>query len=74
MARNDIPGELGYIVTRSAGLEVTTSAEGAFEIARGLRGTPRIANRLLRRMRDFADVRADGRIATLVDRRQPNVA
>jgi Holliday junction DNA helicase RuvB len=57
------PEELARIVTRSAGLlEVPTDAEGAFEIARRSRGTPRIANRLLRRVRDYADVKGDGRI------------
>src|SRR5574337_316537 len=58
------PEELARIVTRSAGLlEVETDAEGAFEIARRSRGTPRIANRLLRRVRDYADVKGDGRIS-----------
>ncbi len=57
------PEELARIVTRSAGLlKVETDAEGAFEIARRSRGTPRIANRLLRRVRDYADVKGDGRI------------
>ncbi len=55
--------ELTRIVHRSAGLlNVPTDAEGAFEIARRSRGTPRIANRLLRRVRDYADVKGDGRI------------
>jgi Holliday junction DNA helicase RuvB len=55
--------ELARIVQRSAGLlNVPTDAEGAFEIARRSRGTPRIANRLLRRVRDYAEVRGDGRI------------
>ncbi|MGG7055813.1 Holliday junction branch migration DNA helicase RuvB [Nitrosomonas sp. ANs5] len=55
--------ELGKIVDRSAGLlQVSISADGAKEIARRSRGTPRIANRLLRRVRDFAEVKADGRI------------
>src|SRR6202521_3404933 len=55
--------ELQRIVTRSARLlECTVSAEGCLEIARRARGTPRIANRLLRRVRDFADVRADGKV------------
>ena len=55
--------ELAAIVSRSAGLlEVATDADGAFEIARRSRGTPRIANRLLRRVRDYADVKGDGRI------------
>ena len=44
-------------------LRVRISAEGAWEIARRSRGTPRIANRLLRRVRDFAEVRGDGTIA-----------
>ena len=49
---------------RAAGiLRVRISAEGAWEIARRSRGTPRIANRLLRRVRDFAEVRGDGTIA-----------
>ncbi len=53
--------ELARIVTRSAGLlNVPTDAEGGFEIARRSRGTPRIANRLLRRVRDFADVKGKG--------------
>jgi holliday junction DNA helicase RuvB len=56
-------GELGSIVTRSAGiLGVPIDAAGAHEIARRSRGTPRIANRLLRRVRDFAQVEGDGRI------------
>ncbi len=57
------PAELGTIVHRSAGLlKVPIQAEGAFEIARRSRGTPRIANRLLRRVRDYAEVKADGTI------------
>jgi Holliday junction DNA helicase RuvB len=53
--------DLEAIVGRAAGiLGVDTTAEGAREIARRARGTPRIANRLLRRVRDFAEVRADG--------------
>jgi Holliday junction DNA helicase RuvB len=53
--------ELGTIVRRSAGiLAVDTDDEGAAEIARRSRGTPRVANRLLRRVRDFAQVRHDG--------------
>jgi len=56
--------DLARIVHRSAGiLEIETDPEGASEIARRARGTPRIANRLLRRVRDFAQVRADGRIS-----------
>jgi Holliday junction DNA helicase RuvB len=55
--------ELTLIVTRSAGLlNVPILAEGAIEIARRSRGTPRIANRLLRRVRDYAQVKGDGRI------------
>jgi Holliday junction DNA helicase RuvB len=53
--------ELQRIVTRSSGLlELPISPDGALEIAKRSRGTPRIANRLLRRVRDYADVRADG--------------
>ncbi|MGK2913646.1 MAG: Holliday junction branch migration DNA helicase RuvB [Porticoccaceae bacterium] len=55
--------ELCAIVNRSAGiLGVEIEAEGAAEIARRARGTPRIANRLLRRVRDYAQIKADGRI------------
>ena len=55
--------ELARIVKRSANLlNVPTDEEGGFEIARRSRGTPRIANRLLRRVRDFADVKGKGRI------------
>ncbi len=55
--------DLARIVSRSAGiLDVEIAADGAHLIAQRSRGTPRIANRLLRRVRDFADVRADGRI------------
>ena len=55
------PEELSLIVTRSGGiLNVPIVPEGAVEIARRSRGTPRIANRLLRRVRDFAQVKADG--------------
>lgn len=57
------PDELSRIVTRSAGLlNVAADADGAFEIARRSRGTPRIANRLLRRVRDYADVKGNGTI------------
>lgn len=61
--------ELTTIVTRSARiLNIGIEPEGARELARRSRGTPRIANRLLRRVRDFAQVRADGVItATVVD-------
>jgi len=55
------PEELCRIVRRSAGiLQIPVDAEGAMEIARRSRGTPRIANRLLRRVRDFAEVKGDG--------------
>ena len=57
------PEELQRIVRRSAGLlAAPIEDDGAFEIARRSRGTPRIANRLLRRVRDYADVKGDGRI------------
>lgn len=56
--------ELSSIVTRSAGiLGVSIDASGAGEIARRARGTPRIANRLLRRVRDYAEVKSDGSIS-----------
>lgn len=56
--------DLASIVTRSAKiLNLIIEAEGAVEIARRARGTPRIANRLLRRVRDFAEVRGQGRIS-----------
>jgi Holliday junction DNA helicase RuvB len=62
-------GELEKIVTRSAGiLGVPIIPEGAARIATRSRGTPRIANRLLRRVRDFAEVKADGRIDEAVAR------
>src|ERR1700754_926673 len=55
--------ELAKIVRRSAGLlKVELDDEGGFEIARRSRGTPRVANRLLRRVRDYADVKGSGRI------------
>ena len=61
------PEELTRIVTRSAGiLGVEIEQDGAYEIASRSRGTPRIANRLLRRVRDFAQVRADGIITRAV--------
>ena len=57
------PGDLERIVRRSAViLDVPLDEDGALEIARRSRGTPRVANRLLRRVRDFAQVRADGAI------------
>jgi Holliday junction DNA helicase RuvB len=56
--------ELQKIVNRSAGLlKVEISSEGGLEIARRSRGTPRVSNRLLRRVRDFAQVRAKGAIS-----------
>ena len=61
------PEELSQIVARSAGiLGVPIDPEGAMEIARRSRGTPRIANRMLRRVRDFAQVRAGGAITRKV--------
>ena len=61
------PEELCQIVTRSAGiLRVPIEPSGAMEIARRSRGTPRIANRMLRRVRDFAQVKADGVITDAV--------
>ena len=55
------PEDLQKIVTRSAGLlEIPITEDGALEIAKRARGTPRVANRLLRRVRDFAEVEADG--------------
>ena len=61
--------ELLEIILRSANvLGVETTEEGAFEIARRSRGTPRIGNRLLRRVRDFAQVKADGKIDLSVAR------
>ncbi|TKJ43409.1 Holliday junction branch migration DNA helicase RuvB [candidate division TA06 bacterium B3_TA06] len=59
--------ELAMVVKRSAGiLEVEVDDEGTREIAKRARGTPRIANTLLKRVRDFAQVRADGRITSKV--------
>src|SRR4029077_18286467 len=61
------PDELASIVRRSAKiLGIACADEGAREIARRSRGTPRIANRLLRRVRDFAQVKADGHITAAV--------
>ena len=58
------PEELGRIVHRSADLlEVSMDAAGALEIAKRSRGTPRIANRLLRRVRDYAQVKSDGTVS-----------
>ncbi len=57
------PEDLRVIVARSAGIiGVPADAEGTMEIARRSRGTPRVANRLLRRVRDFAQVKSDGTI------------
>jgi Holliday junction DNA helicase RuvB len=57
------PEELTLIVTRSASLlKVPIDPHGALEIARRSRGTPRIANRLLRRVRDYAEIKADGAV------------
>ncbi|BBF87920.1 Holliday junction DNA helicase RuvB [Aquitalea magnusonii] len=59
--------ELTRIVSRSAGLlNVTLADDGAFEVARRSRGTPRIANRLLRRVRDYAEVKSDGIVTAQV--------
>lgn len=57
------PDELAQIITRSAGiLGIPTTQEGALELAKCSRGTPRIANRLLKRVRDYATVKGDGTI------------
>jgi Holliday junction DNA helicase RuvB len=56
--------DLGFIIRRSASLlNVEIDQKGSEEIARRARGTPRIANRLLRRVRDYAQVKADGKIS-----------
>jgi Holliday junction DNA helicase RuvB len=63
------PGDLFQIVQRSARiLGIAIDDAGAEEIARRSRGTPRVANRLLRRVRDFAEVRADGHVTKDVAR------
>ena len=63
------PEELSQIVKRSAGiLNVDADEDGLMEIARRSRGTPRIANRMLKRVRDFAEVRAGGHISLDVAR------
>jgi holliday junction DNA helicase RuvB len=63
------PEELAQIVDRSARiLNVPIETEGAVELARRSRGTPRVANRLLRRVRDYAQVKSDGRITAGVAR------
>lgn len=62
--------ELSEIVTRSAAiLGITIDPAGAEEVAKRSRGTPRIANRLLRRVRDYAEVKADGRVVQSVVQR-----
>ena len=64
------PEELVRIVRRSAGLlQVAVNEEAALEIARRCRGTPRIANRLLRRVRDYAQVKGDGTITVEIANR-----
>jgi Holliday junction DNA helicase RuvB len=61
------PAELQHIIERSAAiLEIGIDRSGAAELARRARGTPRIANRLLKRVRDYAQVRADGAITSQV--------
>ncbi len=68
------PGELATIVKRSARvLDIDIDEKGAVEIARRSRGTPRIANRLLKRVRDFAQVRYDGIITEDVARKSLDV-
>ncbi|MCK5075888.1 MAG: Holliday junction branch migration DNA helicase RuvB [Calditrichia bacterium] len=68
------PEELKKIVKRSARiLEVKIDEEGALEIARRSRGTPRIANRLLRRIRDYAQVKADGIITSQIAQKSLNL-
>ena len=63
------PEELAQIVSRSAGiLGIDADEDGVLEIARRCRGTPRIANRMLKRVRDFAEVRAGGHISREVAR------
>lgn len=63
------PDELSRIVTRSAGiLNIGIEKDGSYEIASRSRGTPRIANRLLKRARDFADVKGDGVITGDISR------
>jgi Holliday junction DNA helicase RuvB len=68
------PEDLARIVQRSAGiLGVSVDADAGVELARRARGTPRVANRLLRRVRDFALIKADGRITMLVAREALNL-
>ena len=64
-----VPEDLATIVRRSAGiLDAALAPEAALEIAARARGTPRVANRLLRRVRDFALIKADGRVTREVTR------
>ena len=66
------PGDLDTIIRRSASiLEVALDSQGAGEIAGRARGTPRIANRLLKRVRDFAEVRGDGTVDLIVRPSRP---
>lgn len=68
------PEELAQIVRRSAGiLNVDADEDGLLEIARRSRGTPRIANRMLKRVRDYAEVRAGGHISRDVAREALNI-
>ena len=68
------PEELALIVRRSAGiLNVDADEDGLLEIARRSRGTPRIANRMLKRVRDFAEVKAGGHISREVAREALNM-
>ena len=68
------PEELALIVRRSAGiLGVDADEDGLLEIARRSRGTPRIANRMLKRVRDYAEVRAGGHISREVARESLNM-
>ncbi|MBQ1365932.1 MAG: Holliday junction branch migration DNA helicase RuvB [Clostridia bacterium] len=68
------PEELALIVRRSAGiLGVDADEDGLLEIARRSRGTPRIANRMLKRVRDYAEVRAGGHISREVAREALNM-
>lgn len=63
------PADLKKIIVRSAGLlQIPIDEDGAFEIAGRSRGTPRIANRLLRRVRDFAEVEGDGKVSLSLSR------
>jgi Holliday junction DNA helicase RuvB len=67
-------GDLEEIVRRSARiLNVEVTGDGALEIAQRSRGTPRIANRLLRRVRDYAQVKADGRVTRAIAQRAMNL-